>query len=317
MDRRSGTKRKYSERNNNSNSSSNSTNNDPPPPPKRPRNPAALVRSNAISFRPIPNQRAFNSNNDSNNNANTNSAPAPVAPAPRPPLVSAMKGTRPKNTTRRISHTNAPPSVRVFYPPGPGITPGTFNPLEENTSEPRYHMAHQPSQTNRYFERYILPCLYNKLPKEDIEAIYAFYIEYKTTQRTKSPNTPFTTKSNAHSAYIRGVISKYFKNINAENINRNSIRSIPDEYVDLPMYERVRIFDDVMKDLLNAYSERESISEYVPRLRKLLDVFSPFLDPEYVTQANKYFTTKLENATRGGRSSRRSHRSRRHRNRKN
>lgn len=168
-------------------------------------------------------------------------------------------------------------------------------------SQPRYPMAHQPSQTNRYFERYIIPCLYNKLPKEDIEALYAFYIEYKTSQRTKSPNTAYTTKSNAHSAYIRGVIAKHFKNINAENINRNSIRSIPDEYIALPIDERVRMFDDVMKDLLSAYSEHESVSEYVPKLRKLLDIFSPFLYPDYVTRANEYFTKKLANATRGGR----------------
>jgi hypothetical protein len=222
-----------------------------------------------------------------------------------------MKGTRPKNTTRRISHTNTVPNTRVFYPPGPGITPGTFNPLEANMSESHYPMVHINSQTNRRFERYVLPCLYGKIPDEDIEDLFTFYINLKSSQRAKSPNTAHTTKSNSHSAYIRGVIAKHFKNINAENINRNSIRSVPNEYISLPIDERVRMFDDVMKDLLSAYSEHEPVSEYVPKLRKVLDIFSPFLYPEYVTQAKQYFTTKLANATRGGRKSRRNRKSNR------
>ena len=138
--------------------------------------------------------------------------------------------------TRRISYANTPPNVRVFYPPGPGITPGTMDNNEANMNEPIYPMYPTYVSSTPLREK-IANALRKSNPavsNKEIDETYNQYKEIKAAERkiNKSGN-----------AVVHGVLMKHLAGVNVNNnIARENIRKIPAEFGRLPHEEKERIF---------------------------------------------------------------------------
>jgi hypothetical protein len=214
---------------------------------------------------------------------------APGAPrkAPRPstpPFIgpSALKGTNPKNRSRRISHTSMAPVVTTYE--------------LRNNADP---MTHMNSQTNRTFERYIVPCLRENISDEEIQELYDMYVSLKTDRRGKLPNRPDITKESAIIAHVNGIIYNHLASINALNIGQNTTKNVPPEFGALPEQQRIDIFRNIGADISSTYEDRESDVTVARIIMYALGKFRRYLPAGFVAQVNEYLNKQIMPTTGG------------------
>ena len=122
-------------------------------------------------------------------------------------------------------------------------------------------MVHTNSQTNLTFERYIVPCLRDKIPDEEIQELYNMYVSLKTNKRGKQANRPDITKESAIIAHVNGIIYNHLASINALNIGENATKNVPPEFGTLPEQQRMDIFRAIGADISSTYEDSESIAD--------------------------------------------------------
>lgn len=239
----------------------------PPPPPQGP----TLARQSAIvpgapRKAPRPGNLPF-------------TAPVPHRGEAR---SSALKGTNPKILSRGVSHTPLPPTVTTYE-------------LNNNTTP----MVHMNSQTNRKFERYILPCLRDKIPDEEIQELYDTYVSLQTEKRGKQPNRPSITKESAIVAHIHGIIYDKLQSINGLNIPENATKNVPPEFGDLPEQQRTEIFRAIGHEISSTYEGRESNADVARIILYALGKFRRYLPASFVAQVTAYLNNQIM-PTQGG-----------------
>ena len=255
----------------------------PPAPAQGP----MLVRQNAMvpGIRPLPSYLGFNTNADPATVEEPPSRPVKgTKPNVWPPTerVSAMKGTNPKNRSRRISHTALPPDVTTY---------------QINNNAPS--MVHTNSQTNLTFERYIVPCLRDKIPDEEIQELYNMYVSLKTNKRGKQANRPDITKESAIIAHVNGIIYNHLASINALNIGENATKNVPPEFGTLPEQQRMDIFRDIGAEISTIYEGSESTANVARIILYALGKFRRYLPSSFVAQVNEYLNKQIMPTTGG------------------
>ena len=249
------------------------------------RNPSAKrPRMNTAAIPPAPEQGPVLMRQ----NAIVPGAPRKAPRPSTPPFIgpSALKGTNPKNRSRRISHTSMAPVVTTYE-------------LIKNNNNNTGPMVHMNSQTNRTFERYIVPCLRENISDEEIQELYDMYVSLKTDRRGKLPNRPDITKESAIIAHVNGIIYNKLASINALNIGQNTTKNVPPEFGALPEQQRIDIFRNIGADISSTYEDRESDVTVARIIMYALGKFRRYLPAGFVAQVNEYLNKQIMPTTGG------------------